>query len=106
MAGMVTEIQRFALNDGPGIRTTVFLKGCDMRCAWCHNPETIRPERDLHYYARNCIGCFQCVYVCPSKAHQKIDGTHRFFPNLCVRCGKCAEICYAEAMVMSGEEMT
>lgn len=106
MSGMVTEIQRFALNDGPGIRTTVFLKGCDMRCAWCHNPETIRPGKDLHYYARNCIGCFKCVYVCPSKAHKKIDGTHRFFPNLCVRCGKCADICYAGAMVMSGEEMT
>ena len=106
MAGMVTEIERFALNDGPGIRTTVFLKGCDMRCAWCHNPETIRPGRDLHYYARNCIGCFQCVYACPSKAHKKIDGEHRFFPNLCVRCGKCAKICYAGAMVMSGEEMT
>ena len=106
MTGMVTEIERFALNDGPGIRTTVFLKGCDMRCAWCHNPETIRPGRDLHYYARNCIGCFKCVYACPSKAHKKIDGVHRFFPNLCVHCGKCAKICYAGAMVISGEEMT
>lgn len=106
MAGMVTEIQRFVLNDGPGIRTTVFLKGCNMRCAWCHNPETIRGGRDLHYYARNCIGCFKCIYVCPSKAHKKIDGVHRFFPNLCVRCGKCAKICYADAMVMSGEEMS
>ena len=47
------DIQRFCLQDGPGIRTTVFFKGCDLRCAWCHNPETIRPGRDVHYYARN-----------------------------------------------------
>lgn len=106
MTGMVTEIERFALNDGPGIRTTVFFKGCDMHCAWCHNPETIRPTRELHYYARNCIGCYKCVYTCPSKAHKKIDGVHRFFPNLCIHCGKCAKVCFAGAMVTSGETMT
>lgn len=106
MTGMVTEIERFALNDGPGIRTTVFLKGCDMNCAWCHNPETIRTGRDLHYYAHNCIGCYKCVSVCPSKAHKRIDGVHRFFPNLCIKCGKCVKVCYAGAMVMSGEPMT
>ncbi|HNW87618.1 MAG TPA: glycyl-radical enzyme activating protein [Candidatus Limiplasma sp.] len=106
MTGMVTEIERFALNDGPGIRTTVFLKGCDMNCAWCHNPETIRAGRDLHDYAQNCIGCYKCVSVCPSKAHKRIDGAHRFFPNLCIQCGKCAKVCYAGAMVMSGEPMT
>ena len=55
MEGMITEIERFALNDGPGIRTTVFLKGCNMNCAWCHNPETISMKRDLHYYATKCI---------------------------------------------------
>ncbi|NLI20826.1 MAG: glycyl-radical enzyme activating protein [Clostridiales bacterium] len=106
MDGMITEIERFALNDGPGIRTTIFFKGCDMRCAWCHNPETIHGGRDLHDYARNCIRCYKCVYACPSKAHKRIDGEHRFFPNLCIKCGKCAQVCYAGAMVMSGERMT
>jgi len=106
MTGMVTEIQRFALNDGPGIRTTVFLKGCDMHCAWCHNPETINAGRELHYYADQCIGCFKCVSACPSKAHKRIDGVHRFYRNLCIQCGQCAQVCYAGAMVMSGEEMT
>lgn len=106
MIGLVTEIQRFSLHDGPGIRTTVFLKGCNMHCGWCHNPETIRPYAQLHYYERNCIQCYKCVYACPSKAHKKIGGEHRFFPNLCVGCGKCAAICYPGAMVMSGMRMT
>lgn len=102
MNGMITEIERFALNDGPGIRTVVFFKGCNMHCAWCHNPETIRGNRELHYYASKCIGCYKCVYACPSKAHKRISNEHRFFPNLCVTCGKCADICYAGAMAVSG----
>ena len=81
MNGMITEIERFALNDGPGIRTVVFFKGCNMNCAWCHNPETIRPSRELHYYAAKCIGCYKCVYACPSKAHKRINNEHRYFPN-------------------------
>ncbi len=106
MTGMITEIERFALNDGPGIRTTVFFKGCNMRCAWCHNPETISPARELHYYASKCISCYKCVYACPSKAHKRINGIHMFYPNICVKCGKCAEICYAGAMAMSGSKVT
>lgn len=106
MNGRITEIERFALNDGPGIRTTVFLKGCNMRCAWCHNPETIGRGRELLYHANKCIGCYKCVYACPSKAQKRIDGVHRYFPNLCVRCGRCAEICYAGAMEVSGKELT
>lgn len=106
MNGIVTEIQRFSLNDGPGIRTTVFLKGCNMKCPWCHNPETISPRREVHYYERNCIGCYKCVTACPSKAHKKIGGVHHFYPNLCVRCGKCTDLCFAGAMAMSGTVMT
>lgn len=106
MNGMITEIERFALNDGPGIRTTVFFKGCNMHCAWCHNPETISGNRELHYYANKCIGCYKCVYACPCKAHKRINNEHRFFPNLCVKCGKCASVCYAGAMAVSGEKKT
>lgn len=105
MNGMITEIERFALNDGPGIRTTVFFKGCNMRCAWCHNPETINPGRELHYYESKCIGCYKCVYACPCKAQKRINGQHRYFPNLCIKCGKCAGICYAGAMAVSGKKM-
>lgn len=103
MNGTITEIQRFSLNDGPGIRTTVFLKGCNMQCTWCHNPETISMGKELHVYKDNCIQCFKCVTTCPSKAHKRIDGQHRFFRNLCIKCGKCADICYAEALVISGK---
>jgi pyruvate formate lyase activating enzyme len=106
MNGMITEIQRFSLNDGPGIRTTIFLKGCNMNCLWCHNPETIKMSREIHYYEKNCVSCYHCVRSCPSKAHKRIGGVHHFYPKLCVKCGKCTEICYAEAMVMSGKDVT
>lgn len=106
MQGMVTDIQRFSLNDGPGIRTTVFLKGCNMKCSWCHNPETIQKRKEIHYYEQNCIGCYKCVVACPCKAHKRIDGKHYYYPKLCVRCGKCTSICYAQAMVESGTLMT
>lgn len=102
--GILTEIERFALNDGPGIRTVVFFKGCNMNCAWCHNPETIRKNKELHYYTEKCISCYKCVYACPSKAQKRLSNEHRFFPNLCVTCGKCAEICYAGAMAVSGNK--
>lgn len=103
---LITEIERFALNDGPGIRTTVFFKGCNLRCSWCHNPETISQRQDLHYYAEKCISCYKCVYACPCKAQKRINNEHRYFRNICVRCGKCAEICYAKAMEVSGRKMT
>ena len=106
MNGIVTEIERFALNDGPGIRTTVFLKGCNMKCAWCHNPETINPSRDMLYYANKCIGCYKCIYACPCKAQKRINNVHMYYPNICVKCGRCAEICYAEAMVIGGKNMS
>ena len=61
MDGIITDIQRFSFNDGSGIRTTVFFKGCNMRCEWCHNPETISPVKDLHFYEANCIGCGKCI---------------------------------------------
>lgn len=106
MEGLLTEIERFALNDGPGIRTTVFFKGCNMKCGWCHNPETIKAGRDLMYYASRCIGCCKCVYACPSKAQDKIGNAHVFYPNICVKCGKCADICYAGAMAICGKKYT
>ena len=106
MEALITEIERFALNDGPGIRTTVFFKGCNMNCRWCHNPETIRQGRDLLYYASKCIGCFKCVYACPSKAQKRINNVHVFYPNICVKCGKCADLCYAGAMAMCGKKYT
>jgi pyruvate formate lyase activating enzyme len=104
--GIVTDIQRFSLHDGPGIRTTVFLKGCNLSCLWCHNPETISKKKDILYYVSSCIGCGHCVDVCPSSAQKMIDGRHIFDRDLCISCGKCASVCYPGAMVSSGKYMT
>lgn len=107
MKGLVSDIQRFSLNDGPGIRTTVFLKGCNMNCLWCHNPESISPKRpDIMFYPDKCISCYKCTTACLCKAHKKINGKHWFFPNLCVHCGRCADICFAGALTKAGERMT
>ena len=105
MEGIITNIQRFSLNDGDGIRTTVFFKGCNMNCEWCHNPETIHAKSELMFYENKCIGCGKCFDVCPQKAHQVIDGKHIVDRTLCINCGKCAEVCYAEALVMCGKKM-
>lgn len=103
MKGIVTNIQRFSIHDGPGIRTTVFLKGCDLRCFWCHNPETLRPKPELQVFPDRCIGCGECFKRCPHGAHLLIDGRRQFRRELCVACGRCAETCYAEALVLAGE---
>ncbi|MBS1369037.1 MAG: glycyl-radical enzyme activating protein [Lentisphaeria bacterium] len=97
MRGAVTSIQRFSLNDGPGIRTTVFLKGCNLRCAWCHNPETIRRENELLFHPEKCIGCRHCAAVCPSGARGITAGEPLFDPERCTGCGSCAEICFPGA---------
>ncbi len=107
MKGLVSDIQRFSLNDGPGIRTTIFLKGCNMSCLWCHNPESISPKRpDIMFYPDKCISCYKCTTACLCKAHKKINGRHCFFPNLCVHCGRCADICFAGALTKAGERLT
>lgn len=106
MKSLITDIQRFSLNDGPGIRTTVFFKGCNMRCLWCHNPETLSLSPDLMFYESKCIGCGKCFTVCPNGAHLLTDGRHSIDRSKCTHCGACTEICYAEALTMSGKEMT
>lgn len=106
MKHLITDIQRFSLNDGPGIRTTVFFKGCNMRCTWCHNPETLSTAPDLMFYPAKCIGCGKCFAACPAGAHQTVNGKHRIDRSLCTKCGNCAGVCYAQALVISGREMT
>lgn len=106
MKGIVTNIQRFSLTDGDGIRTTVFFKGCNMNCSWCHNPETIKSNSELMFYESKCIGCGKCFEACPTGAQQVVDGKHIIDRNKCVNCGKCAEVCYAEALIMCGTQMS
>ncbi|MFA5204414.1 MAG: 4Fe-4S dicluster domain-containing protein, partial [Lentisphaeria bacterium] len=97
--GMVFDIQKFAIHDGPGIRTTVFLKGCPLSCRWCHNPESVSAAPELSYNAARCIHCGACVKVCPRGAHT-IDaaGRHQFNRENCTACGRCAEACCAKAL--------
>jgi len=106
IADVVFNIQRFSLHDGPGIRTTVFLKGCSMRCFWCHNPEGQHPEPELRYIAERCIACGQCVIACPNHAHEMHDGAHVFLREKCELFGKCVESCYSRALQMEGRVMT
>lgn len=106
LKAFITNIQRFSLNDGPGIRTTVFFQGCNMHCTWCHNPETIPAHPVLMHYENKCIGCGKCMEVCPNKAHKVEDGKHVIDKALCKNCGKCAAICQAEALVMSSKAYT
>jgi len=105
-SGIVTNIQRFSIHDGPGIRTTVFLKGCNLRCFWCHNPETLRTEPELQIFPDRCIGCGACLERCEQQAHVTIDGRRVFHRELCVACGRCADTCYAESLVLVGERRT
>lgn len=76
--GIVFGIQRFSIHDGPGIRTTVFLKGCNLRCAWCHNPEGIRAEPVIGYHAQKCLHCGACVSACSQSCHEMVAGRHGF----------------------------
>ena len=94
----VTEIQHFSTHDGPGVRTTVFLKGCPLRCKWCHNPETVSGENDVFYRADQCIGCMKCVEVCPRGAHENRMGAHIFDRSKCVKCLACADVCPINAL--------
>ncbi|MEA4822603.1 MAG: glycyl-radical enzyme activating protein [Clostridiaceae bacterium] len=104
--GIITNIQKFSIQDGPGIRTTVFLKGCPLHCLWCHNPEGLEVLPELAYRAAQCIGCGHCTAVCPKGCHTfNAEGLHRFDRTNCVRCGKCADACVG-ALELMGCEMT
>jgi pyruvate formate lyase activating enzyme len=104
--GTIFDIKRFAVYDGPGIRTTVFLKGCLLHCLWCHNPESISRKPQLVFTPQKCIGCGQCIEVCLQGAHQRVDGEHLIAWDQCLACGTCAEGCYAGALELAGRRVT
>jgi pyruvate formate lyase activating enzyme len=105
--GYIFDIQRFSINDGPGIRTTVFFKGCPLRCIWCDNPESQEQLPQLLYFESLCTRCYRCVEVCPSGATKiSSDGSIEIDRGLCQACGLCVEACLSEARVISGRTMT
>jgi pyruvate formate lyase activating enzyme len=104
--GLITDIQRFSVDDGPGIRTTVFLKGCPLGCIWCHNPECIGPKVQLRYVESACVHCGACEKVCPAKVHHMTEEYHQVDFEKCIACGACAEACAYDALSLSGRCVT
>lgn len=103
---LLFDIKRYAINDGPGIRITLFMKGCPLSCIWCHNPEGISPATEKLYTKKKCIGCQTCVKKCPNHALTLTPDGIVTDKSLCTVCGKCAQVCPTLAMQISGEQYT
>lgn len=107
MKGWIFDIKHYSLHDGPGIRTTVFLKGCNLNCLWCHNPESISPKPELMHWSGRCTRCYSCAEVCPTGAINRNDsGAVNIDRKICNLCGKCVEACLYNAMQIAGREMS
>ena len=102
----VLSITRMTVHNGPGIRTLVLFKGCPLRCLWCSTPESQKPEPEIALYPDRCIQCEQCVYSCPQKAINLVDGMVRIDRSKCNACGKCVQDCYSEAIQILGQMMS
>lgn len=105
MKPLIFDIQRFSIHDGPGIRTTIFLKGCNLECPWCQNPESISHKAQLAFYPDKCILSKDCFQVCPEDAII-FENSKRINYDLCTNCGKCSEICVTNALKIIGENFT
>ena len=103
---LIFDIKRYAINDGPGIRVTIFLKGCPLNCKWCHNPESIPVKQQKMYSSDKCIGSAECIKHCPNDALTLTPQGIVTDTDLCRMCGKCAEVCPTKAIEMVGELMT
>ena len=105
--GVVFDIQRCSLQDGPGIRTTVFLKGCPLRCAWCHNPESYERRPQISFRAESCRSCMECAGPCEHGAHETDEaGQHHYARERCVVCGACVPACPNNALALVGQELS
>ncbi len=104
--GLVFDIKKYAIHDGPGIRTTVFFKGCPLQCQWCHNPESWSSCAEHGLRKGRCIGCGQCVEACPQQAISLVENRPVTDMNKCNLCGQCVEACIAGAREIIGQEMT
>jgi glycyl-radical enzyme activating protein len=103
---VIFDIQRASLNDGPGIRTTVFFKGCPLECLWCHNPEALTHKKQLFFFYEKCQYCGKCESVCENNVHKIINNTHTIDYDSCVQCGKCVNECNSKSLKITGAEMS
>ncbi len=106
MKARISDLKRFAVHDGDGIRTTVFFKGCSLRCVWCHNPEGISFTPQIAYYENKCIGCGECVVRCRHGGHICTDTAHLYRRESCIGCGACVSACLGDALTFYGKEVT
>jgi pyruvate formate lyase activating enzyme len=104
--GLIFDIKKYAIHDGPGIRTTVFFKGCPLRCLWCHNPESWQDRIELSFRQSRCIGCGQCAETCPRGAISLVENLPVTDADKCILCGRCVDVCVAGAREIIGQEMT
>lgn len=104
--GLIYDIQRYSIHDGPGIRTVAFLKGCPLKCLWCQNPESQSAEPEIMFRPRRCIGCRECIKVCPHQAIRDTNGVRRIERSLCDGCGRCVQACPAGASTLAGRKIS
>ena len=104
--GTIFNIMRYCIHDGPGIRTTVFFKGCPLQCWWCHNPEGLKSQKEVFYHADKCLQCGDCLEVCPHHAIENRGGLFITVDGECHLTGKCADVCSSEARRIVGRDVT
>lgn len=105
LEGIISNISRGSLHDGPGVRTVVYFKGCGLRCKWCHNPETFSLQPSILYFPQKCISCKNCIRICP-QAHKEGEGHMVFLRESCKVCGDCAQCCPTGALTRCGDMMS
>ena len=105
MKGIIFDIQNYAIYDGPGIRTLIFLKGCPLKCVWCQNPESQKLMPQISYFEEKCLNCESCINACPNNALQLQEGKIVRNEELCTTCGICVEVCPNQVMEMVGKEI-
>lgn len=103
---LILDIQRSSFNDGPGVRTTVFFKGCPLKCLWCHNPESQSFFKELSYNKSKCVSCKACSSECPNGVHTFYKDIHQIDYSKCIKCSKCVEVCHGNALQIFGYEKT